>query len=70
MYELCECKHFGGMSPNSSHVDRFQAGHGACTECDCKQFTWVKFCNSNGADYSDKELKIEINKIKIKNGVI
>ena len=55
MYELCECKHFGGMSPNSSHVDKIQAGHGACSECDCRQFTWVKFCNADGEDYSDKE---------------
>jgi hypothetical protein len=52
------------MSPNSSHVDRIQGGHGACTECDCKQFTWVKFCNVNGEEYSDRELKIELNEIK------
>ena len=43
--ELCKCGHLGGMSPNgcNSHSDRYQKGHGKCNECDCKQFTWVRF---------------------------
>ena len=64
MFEICECGHFGGMSPTSAHRDRIQAGHGACNECECKQFTWLRFCNEHGEEYTDGELKIEIAKVQ------
>ena len=50
MYELCDCGHFGGESPNNVHSDRFQHGHGGCSDCDCKQFTWKYFCDEQGAE--------------------
>ena len=70
MYELCDCGHFGGMSPVSSHVNRFQAGHGECNDCECKQFTWIRFCNDNGEEYTDSELKIELNKLRYRDKLI
>jgi len=57
MYEMCDCGHFGGESPNSMHVDRFQNGHGACRECKCPQFTWVGFCNAYGESLTKDEIK-------------
>jgi len=48
MYEMCECGHFGGHSPNNVHEPNFSQGHGACIRCNCKQFTWVGYCDSNG----------------------
>ena len=48
-YEMCKCGHMGGNSPNkNTHVDRFQIGHGRCLACECSQFTWVRFCDSEG----------------------
>ena len=49
-YEMCDCGHFGGMSPEShnGHQARFQQGHGACNNCECKQFTWIGFCTAKG----------------------
>ena len=51
MYEMCKCGHKGGHSPyNNEHMDRFQQGHGYCkyVNCECNQFTWVGFCDSEG----------------------
>ena len=48
LFEMCDCGHFGGESPNNVHDDQFQHGHGACSDCDCKQFTWTCFCDENG----------------------
>ena len=51
MYEMCKCGHKGGHSPyNNEHMDRFQQGHGYCkyVNCECTQFTWVGFCDSEG----------------------
>ena len=50
--ELCECGHLGGSSLGTfnSHKPRFERGHGECIECDCKQFTWVKFVDQDGND--------------------
>ena len=64
MFEMCECGHLGGMSPNSAHTNRFQAGHGACNDCECKQFTWIRFCNESGEEYTNSELKIELAIVK------
>jgi len=41
----CRCGHSGDAS-DSDHVDVttlgfVQRGHGHCTKCTCKQFTWV-----------------------------
>ena len=47
-YEMCSCGHFGGHSPREQHLPRFVKGHGSCTDCNCKQFTWVGFCDENG----------------------
>lgn len=49
-YEMCDCGHFGGHSPSThnGHQPHFQEGHGGCNNCECKQFTWVGFCNSQG----------------------
>jgi hypothetical protein len=48
-YEMCSCKHFGGNSGlNQQHKNRVELGHGQCTECDCRQFTWIGFCDENG----------------------
>lgn len=51
-YEMCSCGHFGGFSPDShnGHEAHFSKGHGRCTHygCDCNQFTWVAFCDSEG----------------------
>ena len=58
---MCNCGHMGGHSPNNnSHAilfhtavtstDRFQIGHGQCLAdgCECKQFTWIGFCDKKG----------------------
>jgi hypothetical protein len=49
-YEMCNCGHFGGVSPDShnGHDTRFQKGHGKCKNCECNQFTWIGFVNSKG----------------------
>ena len=50
-FEMCSCGHFGGNSQGKQqHQPNFQYGHGGCTceDCDCKQFTWVGFCNIKG----------------------
>ena len=52
-YEMCNCGHFGGNSPNEQHQPRFQKGHGACKKCDCQQFTWTGFCDKNGKINND-----------------
>jgi hypothetical protein len=39
--DVCECDH-----PLSQHADKFQYGHGACGECGCLQFRWLKFIES------------------------
>ena len=57
MYEMCNCGHFGGMSPNSMHKQRYQEGHGACRECECSQFTWVGFCDAYGTPLSTDTVK-------------
>ena len=57
MYEMCDCGHFGGESPNSMHIDRFQNGHGACRECKCSQFTWVGFCDAYGKPLTTDTVK-------------
>jgi len=57
MYEMCNCGHFGGMSPNSMHKQRYQEGHGACRECECSQFTWVGFCDAYGKSLTTDEVK-------------
>jgi hypothetical protein len=36
--ELCNCGH-----QRSTHLDHFDIGHGQCTKCNCRKFTWVKF---------------------------
>jgi len=48
LFEMCDCGHFGGESPNNVHATQFQNGHGACSDCECKQFTWTCFCDENG----------------------
>ena len=50
LFEMCDCGHFGGDSPNNVHSDRFQHGHGGCSDCDCKQFTWKHFCDEQGSE--------------------
>ena len=47
---MCECGHFGGNSLHAvnSHKANFEKGHGECIDCDCKQFTWVGFCDKHG----------------------
>ena len=57
LYEVCDCGHFGGLSIQEEHDSRFQKGHGACSECDCVQFTWVGFHDKNGKKLSQKEVK-------------
>jgi len=34
--EKCSCGHL-----RSDHEDTFSIGHGRCTKCSCKQFTWI-----------------------------
>ena len=36
--ELCECGHL-----KSKHKPFLTPGHGSCTQCDCRQFTWKEF---------------------------
>ena len=69
MYELCDCGHFGGASPNSLHQNTFQDGHGQCNECNCKQFTWTKFCDAYGKDLTDEQIKIEMTEVKRQRGI-
>ena len=69
MYELCDCGHFGGMSPNGLHESTFQKGHGQCNDCECKQFTWTKFCDANGKDLTDEQIKIEMAEVKKQRGI-
>ena len=47
---MCDCGHYGGVSPNSVHDDRIEHGHGACSDCYCKQFTWIYFCDEKGVE--------------------
>ena len=49
-WEMCECHHLGGQSPDgvTEHIDHIQLGHGSCTKCNCAQFTWVGFCDRDG----------------------
>ena len=47
-YQKCTCSHFGGDSPNSTHENHFQAGHGKCNDCNCIKFTWKTDCDENG----------------------
>mgnify|MGYP003321829059 CR=1 FL=1 len=52
-HEMCRCGHFGGHSPykkDNGHMNGIQQGHGYCkhNNCECNQFTWVGFCNSEG----------------------
>ncbi len=37
--------------------DLVTPGHGPCTECDCKQFTWVAFCDKDGNKLTDEQVK-------------
>ena len=39
---VCRCGHTGDGG-NSAHLDTLQKGHGPCTDCTCKQFTWQSF---------------------------
>ena len=57
LHEVCSCGHFGGMSENGEHKTHFQKGHGSCSQCDCKQFTWVGFHDKNRKLLSQKEVK-------------
>ena len=50
LLEMCDCGHYGGVSPNSVHDDRIEHGHGACSDCYCKQFTWIYFCDEKGVE--------------------
>lgn len=50
LFEMCDCNHFGGASPNSVHEDQYQDGHGACRDCDCAKFTWKYFCDDKGEE--------------------
>jgi len=36
---MCRCGHTGD-GPNSEHANAIALGHGACTQCNCVQFTW------------------------------
>ena len=65
MYEMCSCGHLGGENCNGGHANRFQEGHGKCNQCNCKQFTWVKFCDKDGNDVSD-EFQLKMHKQKMK----
>ncbi len=49
-WEMCNCGHLGGMSPDdiTQHMDHLQLGHGPCTRCGCHQFTWAGFCDRDG----------------------
>ena len=47
-YEMCSCGHLGGQNCEGEHDTNFQEGHGRCTLCECQQFTWVGYCNSEG----------------------
>lgn len=38
--ELCYCGHL-----RSQHKDTLAVGHGACTKCACRKFTWKAFVN-------------------------
>lgn len=68
MFEMCNCGHFGGNSPNSVHDDHYQHGHGKCNDCDCEQFTWTCFCDVNGRELESSEIKemMEIRKEEMK----
>jgi hypothetical protein len=59
MYEMCDCGHFGGESPNSMHLDDLHHGHGACRECKCPQFNWVGFCDAYGKPLINDDVKAE-----------
>jgi len=54
MYEMCSCGHLGGENCNGGHANKIQEGHGKCNQCNCKQFTWVKFCDKDGNDVSEE----------------
>ena len=62
-YEMCECGHQGGNSPYSINehythsvlmslskfeIEESQQGHGSCSKCNCKIFTWLNYCTSTG----------------------
>jgi len=36
--EMCYCGHL-----KSEHNDIYAKGHGSCTKCNCKKFTWKEF---------------------------
>ena len=57
IFEMCRCGHFGGESPNIMNEDRYQYGLGVCRECNCNQFTWVGFVDSNGTPLSHDEIQ-------------
>ena len=40
--EICKCGHVGGTKSDwNRHAEKHAEGHGACEDCDCKQYTWV-----------------------------
>ena len=39
-YAMCTCGHLGGHICNGVHTTNLQEGHGECTLCECRQFTW------------------------------
>jgi len=39
--EICDCGH--KKSEHNDAVEGFAKGHGDCTYCSCRKFTWKKF---------------------------
>mgnify|MGYP001564770319 CR=1 FL=1 len=38
--EFCSCGHY--RSHHNDNLGGLAVGHGNCTECGCKQFTWIE----------------------------
>ena len=75
IFEMCECGHVGGSTPTIYNMHEQQyyngqviaKGHGECinVDCNCIQFTWVKFCDKDGNELDDSIIKGEIHKKEV-----
>jgi hypothetical protein len=59
MYEMCDCGHLGG-NKEGVHKAQIAYGHGACTECNCPQFTWMYFCDKDGNKLTHEQVMEDI----------